>query len=462
MTIKTVYFFMLVLVGLKASASFYTTFSLYGDESQYWLWAQTIDFGYFSKPPLLAWFLSIHTMVFGNSFISLKMFPIIVYFLIALAIYRFCLQLSFNKKSALFCSLNFLIIPAASISSFLISTDLLLLLFWTLAMTKLLEIRDNQSTIKFFLFGLFVGLAFLSKYAGVYFLLSFLILLILDKKTFEVFYKNFFGSIIFVLLFVLVISPNIYWNINNGWVTFSHTVDNANLKNLKLNFYEPLKFFIAQTLMIGPMLFVFFIYMIRSFRLDFGNKFLLIFSLPVLIIVLVESFLVRANANWAAPALISVFILFFRLIDNKKRNLISINFLVNYVIGVFLFLSILTSSENKIFDRIRGVNVFANEVQTIIGDKDLVVSDRIIFSNISYELRNETNKLYMPHKSGSIITNHFQISSPLNKKRDNSFYLIGNLSDISYLSKQNNAKLVKEFVVPFSSGRLKLYEISFN
>ena len=31
---------MLVLVVLKVVAAFFTNFSLYGDEAQYWLWSQ--------------------------------------------------------------------------------------------------------------------------------------------------------------------------------------------------------------------------------------------------------------------------------------------------------------------------------------------------------------------------------------------------------------------------------------
>ena len=92
---------------------------------------------------------------------------------------------------------------------------------------------------------------------------------------------------------------------------------------------------------------------------------------------------------------------------------------------------------------------------------DLVISDRIIFSNISYEIRGSSNKIYMPHKSGEIITNHFQISSPLSPLQQNDFYLIGNQDDINYLLKESQAKLIKEFNVPFSSNKLKFYEIVF-
>ncbi len=458
---KIFFYLVLALVALKICAARFTDFSLYGDEAQYWLWSQNLDLGYFSKPPLLAWFLSGYVDLFGDSFFSLKMFPLLAYFLIFFAIYKLCLQLCFSKKNSVICSFSFLLIPAASVSSFLISTDLLLLLFWVLAMTKLLKIRESDSLINFVLLGIFLGLAFLAKYAAAYFLLSYLILIFADKKTFVSIKNHSLKWAIVALTLVLILLPNIYWNINNNWVTFSHTSDNANLKNLNLNFGEPLKFLLSQIFMVGPVLFFSFFYMYKYFRLDFENRFLLIFSLPIIIIVLIESFLVRANANWAAPALISLFVLFFRLIIEKKQSLIIINFATNYIIAVFLFVSILVSSNSKIFDRIRGVDSFVKEVLKTVGDKDLVVSDRIIFSNISYEIRQRSNRVYMPYKDGETITNHFQMSSPLSPTQQDDFYLIGNHDDIKYVLKKNQLRLLREFSVPFDSDRLSLYEVIF-
>ena len=55
---------------------FSTNFSLFGDEAQYWLWSKKLDIGYLSKPPLISWMIMLHTFFFGDSFESLKLFPI--------------------------------------------------------------------------------------------------------------------------------------------------------------------------------------------------------------------------------------------------------------------------------------------------------------------------------------------------------------------------------------------------
>ena len=179
MTNKILGLTIFLLIVFKIIAIYFTEFSLYGDEAQYWLWSQALDLGYYSKPPLLAWFLGGYSFLFGDSFVSLKIFPIVVYFFISYAVYKICLNLSFNKKKAKLCALSFLIIPAASLSSFLISTDLLLLLFWAISMVLLLKVIKNNLTINLFLFGLVLGLGFLAKYAAVYFLLSLVLLLFL-------------------------------------------------------------------------------------------------------------------------------------------------------------------------------------------------------------------------------------------------------------------------------------------
>ena len=81
-----------VLLLLKISALNFTTFNLFGDEAQYWLWSKNVDFGYFSKPPFLSWIIRVYTEILGSSFVSLKLLPSFVYFLIAWSIYNLLLN----------------------------------------------------------------------------------------------------------------------------------------------------------------------------------------------------------------------------------------------------------------------------------------------------------------------------------------------------------------------------------
>ena len=49
------------LTILRLAVLFITPLELYPDEAQYWLWSRTLDFGYFSKPPMIAWVIAATT-----------------------------------------------------------------------------------------------------------------------------------------------------------------------------------------------------------------------------------------------------------------------------------------------------------------------------------------------------------------------------------------------------------------
>ena len=53
---------------------FASPLELYPDEAQYWLWSRTLDFGYYSKPPLIAWIIAASTTVFGDGEWAIRLF----------------------------------------------------------------------------------------------------------------------------------------------------------------------------------------------------------------------------------------------------------------------------------------------------------------------------------------------------------------------------------------------------
>src|SRR5580658_4675281 len=46
---------------------------LYPDEAQYWFWAKHLAFGYYSKPPLVAWLIALTTGLFGDSEFAVRL-----------------------------------------------------------------------------------------------------------------------------------------------------------------------------------------------------------------------------------------------------------------------------------------------------------------------------------------------------------------------------------------------------
>ncbi len=450
----------IILLLLKIVALNFTTFNLFGDEAQYWLWSKNIDFGYFSKPPFLSWIIRVYTEILGSSFVSLKLLPSLVYLLIAWSIYNLLINAGLNKKNSLAGCLIFLFIPAVSFSSFIISTDLFLLLFWTLSLNQLIKINIEQGLKNFMLLGIFLGLAFLSKYAAVYFVICLIVLILLDQRFRKVFLDNLSGfSLTFLSMFIIIV-PNIIWNFNNDWITLQHTSDNANFANIEIDFIRGLEFLFIQVLMLGP--FIVLGGLFGSNKWDNIQKIFLIFSIPIILIVLAEAIIVRANANWTAPALVSLFALLYIRINNSFLKIA--NFIFNFTVCFILFIMIGMSYPSKIFDRISGINDYVLKIYSNSsngGIKNIVVSDRLLFSSFNFELRDRDINFYMPHKEGDEITNHFKIVSPLSKNINENFTLIGSPSDINYLENEYNLLKINSPDQKFTKRKLDVYEVVF-
>ncbi len=123
-----------------------------------------------------------------------------------------------------------------------------------------------------------------------------------------------------------------------------------------------------------------------------------------------------------------------------------------------------TSYPSKIFDRVSGINDYALKIYGYSSNraiKNIVVSDRLLFSSLNFELRDKDINFYMPHKKGDKITNHFKIISPLNKNINENFTLIGNPSDINYLENEYKLLKINSPDQNFTKRKIDVYEVVF-
>ena len=141
MLVKYSLLFLIPAILIKLIAIYFTNFDLFGDEAQYWIWSQKMDYGYFSKPPLLSWIIAGFSFFFGNSFEALKIIPIIFYFFTSYTIYLLSYELYKDKYFSIVVSLSFYLLPGVSVSSFLLSTDVVLIFFWSLSLWILIKIQ---------------------------------------------------------------------------------------------------------------------------------------------------------------------------------------------------------------------------------------------------------------------------------------------------------------------------------
>lgn len=290
------------------------------DESQYWFWSQTPAFGYFSKPPMIAWAIGATTALFGNAEWAVRLAAPLFHFGAAAFLYLAAGRM-FDRRVAFWAGLAWITMPGVILSSFLIATDAPMLFFWSGAIYLLARIAMSQSPSPLLFAGLgaMIGLGFLSKYAMIYFPIGVAVAIVLEPTLRRALARP--GLALTVIVAAALIAPNLMWNAQNDFQTLSHTGANANWGG---ELFQPLSlmaFLAGQLAVAGPVPFIALVVIAAttlplwasgrdSSEMDRAMwRTLLILALTPIIIVSIQSFISRAHANWAASAYPSAIIL---------------------------------------------------------------------------------------------------------------------------------------------------------
>lgn len=287
---------------------------LYADESQYWRWGQSLEWGYYSKPPMIAWVIHLSTALFGDSEWAIRFFAPVFHSIAAIALWLLARRM-FGELAALFTVITYLLMPGIILSSGVISTDGVLFPFWCVALYLFWRLREEDlGWIGVAALGIAVGIGFLSKYAMLYFAIGVTLTSLVDGPTRKAVLSP--KGLAFLAIAAAVFAPHMIWNAANDFKTVSHTVDNANLGGDLFNLDHFPRFLGDQMGVFGPVGFVALIAGIFFLRpkaelADLGDAahaqraketWLACFIIPVLVIIAVQAVLSRAHANWAATA----------------------------------------------------------------------------------------------------------------------------------------------------------------
>lgn len=276
---------------------------LYGDEAQYWIWAKDPAFGYYSKPPLVAWLIAASTALFGDGTLAIKLPSALCHAGTALVLCAIGRERG-GPAVGFWAATLWATMPAVSLSALIISTDPPLLLFWALALHAFLRALDRPGAGWWLMAGVWAGFGLLSKYAMAYFLVSAAVCLVATPGLRPLLWRRLPLLLAPALLILL---PNVLWNLANGFATFRHTGDNANLGGRLFNPGELAEFAAAQFAVFGPVpMAILLVALWTALRGPDGwVRRLAFFVWPTLAVALVIAFLSRANANWAAPAYVA-------------------------------------------------------------------------------------------------------------------------------------------------------------
>lgn len=302
---RNVVLFIGVLTVWRIIALFASPLDLYPDEAQYWLWSRAFDFGYFSKPPMVAWLIGL-TTAFSSDEPFVRLASSMMHAVAALALFGAGRRL-YGPAAGALAAVIYALMPGVQLSSFVIATDAPLLAFLSLAILAYAELQSAQgrrALVAALGFGAALGLAFLSKYAAIFALAGLAIHLIADPAARRPWRPAAIGAA--VLAFALIAAPNAIWNATHGFETVVHTAGNARwTEGQHFQISDLADFVAAQFGVFGPVPFgvlALAIFLAVRRRLTRPDILLLAFTLPPLIVVTTQAFIAGANANWAAAA----------------------------------------------------------------------------------------------------------------------------------------------------------------
>jgi membrane-associated phospholipid phosphatase len=307
------------LTAVRLVALKFSVVDLFPDEARYWAWAQAPAFGYFSKPPLIAWITAGVGHICGSSEACVRAPAPLFYGGTALVAYFIARHL-YGERAAFWTGLCIALGTGVVFSARIMSTDVPLLFFWALALLAYVKLLDAPASRWSAVLGLALGFGLLAKYAMVYFLLGAFCAGFIDPPARAMWRQR---AIWFALVIaLLVVAPNLIWNATHDFVTFRQTQGNILGGGFNLNPLGALGFMASQFAVCGPIVFAAFLCALvrpSRFQLERADRSMIAFALPPLALVTVAALVTSAKANWAAPSAIPITVVAVALLVRQRQ-----------------------------------------------------------------------------------------------------------------------------------------------
>ena len=157
-----VFLFLFFFFIFKFIYLYFLNLPLSYDEAYYWDWSRALDWGYYNKPPMIAWIIRISTEILGNSELAVRL-PALICHILTLLFSYFLIVKYFDKTKAFFLLITISFIPIMTVYSFIMTVDSPLILFWILSLYFFCEYLKSPNYRNAFFTGLFIGLGLLTK-----------------------------------------------------------------------------------------------------------------------------------------------------------------------------------------------------------------------------------------------------------------------------------------------------------
>lgn len=259
------------------------------DEAQYWNWSKQLNWGYFSKPPAIAWQIWTTTLIFGHNEFGIRFGAIVISFFLALVVYHLAQSAQLTEKVSFWAAIVIAFSPLGIFLSFAATTDGGATLFLTLGIAEIVRGVGRLTGPNYARTGVWILLGALYKWIAYIIWPVTIVMLFFHPKLRN---KTLIWGILISLLALL---PSIYWNATHDWATFKHVSNTLYHTGAKKG-GNVVDFFFSQVGIISPIYFILLVasyFHIRKPQLIYCGLF------PMLIFFyLVTSFFKKMQPNW--------------------------------------------------------------------------------------------------------------------------------------------------------------------
>lgn len=456
----------LVLIGLTVGRAWtvvHVNAGLHVDEAQYWAWSKALDWGYYSKPPMIAALIALSTKVLGDGLLGVKALAMLCYPLTAWVLHRWVSEVLADvatqqqarpERGGRLAALLFIASPVAGLLGLAATTDAPLLLAWALASHALWRAWRGGKARDWLLLGLWVGLGLMSKYTMAAFAISALGLLWTAPRTTARAVGPASGLSLAALVALLCVAPNLAWNAAHDWPTLRHTAE-ITVGARSTTTWSTLALYAGGlTLLLGPVVTLWAL----AWRWTGAGPVAAAsaaqpghggvarrdawmaaawLSLPLVLIGAAQSLHAKAQLNWTAPALIGAVLaaaLWLRAEQPQRRLR---GWYVALAVQALLLAAVTLAGDVAhalhrplprqldVWARMRGweeafsqlrpaAEAFWQKQSEDQADEPTVLgSDRAVLANGSYAWRKRPPRWLAWREAGGPAQNHFQLTAPL-------------------------------------------------
>lgn len=332
-------FWLLVIKALTVLGVHYAGIGLMPDEAQYWTWSKALSYGYYSKPPGIAWEIAFGTLFFGDTEFGVRLGALILSFALSISVYLLARKGGLEGRYAFWTAIAFSLTPIGVLSTFLATTDCGFVLFWTLAAGVFAKALLEDTEHSFLTIGILIALGALFKWA-IYLLWIPIIIFALWQR------KLTLRFVVGLAISLVALVPSIIWNMSHEWATFQHVWKSVTPQHV-VKAGNPLAFIGAQFALVSPVVFVLLLIatvgiakQLRKVPLSIAFYFWTFVGIFLTVFAL--SFFKKVQGNWAVACYPTGFAMLFAYAAMSRKSFMrwmQVGLLISVVLLVFAFLA---------------------------------------------------------------------------------------------------------------------------